>query len=65
MRGGAFTAFTKMIENKRWAEVLVVVGCGTQSGTFTELLWNIYDAVEDCRKGNEAHGKKNMRVDFV
>ncbi len=31
-----------------WAEVPAIPGCATQAETFTELLENIYEAVEGC-----------------
>ncbi len=31
-----------------WAEVPSIPGCATQGDSFTELLSNIYEAVEGC-----------------
>ncbi len=35
-------------EGGYWAEVPVIPGCATQGETFSELLKNIYEAVEGC-----------------
>ena len=35
-------------EGGYWAEVPVIPGCATQGETFSELLQNIYEAVEGC-----------------
>jgi len=35
-------------EGGYWAEIPVIPGCATQGETFSELLNNIYEAVEGC-----------------
>lgn len=35
-------------EGGYWAEVPAIAGCATQGETFSELLQNIYEAVEAC-----------------
>ncbi len=38
-----------------WAEVPAIPGCVTQAETFTELLGNIYEAVEGCLSVDMQH----------
>ncbi len=35
-------------EGGYWAEIPSILGCATQGETFSELLNNIYEAVEGC-----------------
>jgi len=35
-------------EGGYWAEVPAIPGCATQGETFTELLENLYEAIEGC-----------------
>ncbi len=35
-------------EGGYWAEIPAIAGCATQGDTFSELLQNIYEAVEAC-----------------
>ena len=35
-------------EGGYWAEVPSILGCATQGDTFSELLHNLYEAVEAC-----------------
>lgn len=38
----------KAEEGGYWAEVPPIIGCVSQGDTFSELLSNIYEAVEGC-----------------
>ena len=31
-----------------WAEVPALPGCATEGETISELLWNLYEAIEGC-----------------